>query len=54
MVINLISSKNSDEIHTICTKSNNIEIMTGNETDVIIKELFEFLLKRYQEGLKEK
>ena len=39
MVINLISSKDLDEIHNICTKSNYIEIMTGNETDEIIREL---------------
>ena len=36
------------------TKSNNIEIMMGNETDEIIEELFESLLQKYQEGLEEK
>ena len=35
-------------------KSNNIEIMMGNETDEIIKELFKSLLQNYQEGLEEK
>ena len=40
MIINFISSKDSDEIHTMCTKSNNIEIMMGNETDEVIGELF--------------
>ena len=35
------------------TKSNNIEIMVGSETDEIIKELFKSLLQRYQEGLEE-
>ena len=35
-------------------KSNNIEIMMGNETDEIIEELFEFLLQKYQEELVEK
>ena len=35
------------------TKSDNIEIMMGNETDVIIDELSEFSLQRYQEGLEE-
>ena len=34
-------------------KSDNIEIMMGSETDEIIEELFESLLKRYQEGLEE-
>ena len=36
MVINFISSKDSNEIRT---KSNDIEIMMGNETDEIIEEL---------------
>ena len=33
------------------TNSDNMEIMIGNETDEIIKELYESLLERYQEGL---
>ena len=36
------------------TKSNNIEIMMGNETDEIIEELLEYLLQKYQKGLEEK
>ena len=35
-------------------KSNNIEIIMGNETGEIIKEHFEFLLQKYQEGLEAK
>ena len=35
----------------ICTQTDNMEIMIGNETDEIIKELYESLLERYQEGL---
>ena len=32
--INFVSSKNdSDEIHTMHTKCNNVEIMMGSETD---------------------
>ena len=42
---NFISSKDSDEIRTMLTKSNNIEIMIGNERDEIIEELFESLAK---------
>ena len=42
---NFISSKDSDEIRTMHTKSNNIEIMIGNERDKIIEELFESLAK---------
>ena len=46
MVINFISSKDSDEILIIRAKSNNIESMMGNETDETIEELFESLLKK--------
>ena len=35
MVINFVSSRDSDEIHAMRTRSNNIEIMMGNETDEI-------------------
>ena len=54
MIINFISSKDSDEIRTMHTKSNNIEIMTGNEAVEIIDELFESLLQKYQDGLEKK
>ena len=37
----------------MCTKSNNIEIMMGNETDEIIEKLFESLLQNYQKDLEE-
>ena len=33
------------------TKSDNIEFMVGNETDDIIKNLFESFSQKYQEGL---
>ena len=33
MAISFMSSKDSDETRTMHTKSNNIEIMIGNETD---------------------
>ena len=49
----IISSKDSDETSTLRTKSNNIEIMMGNETDAIIERHFESLLQKYQEGLEE-
>ena len=48
-----IQAKDSDETCTMHTKSDNIEIMIGNERDEIIEQLFETLLQRYQEGLKE-
>ena len=41
MQINFISSKKySDETRTMHTKSNNIEIMMGSETDEIIEKKF--------------
>ena len=53
MAIDFISSKpDSDETpSTMHTKSNNIEIMMGSETDEIIEELFKSLLQKYQEVL---
>ena len=53
MAINFISSKDSDETRTMHTKSNNVEIMIGSETDEIIKDLFESFLQKYQKGLEE-
>ena len=53
MAINCISSKDSDETRTMHTKSNNVEIMIGNETNEIIMELFKSFLQKYQEGLEE-
>ena len=54
VIINFISSKDSDEIYTIHAKSNNMEFMMGNGTDEIIKKLFESLLLKCQEGLEGK
>ena len=53
MSINFISSKDSHETRNMHTKSDNIEIMMGSETDDIIDELFKSILKKYQEGLEE-
>ena len=39
MSINFISSKDSDETRGMLTKSDDIKIMTGSETDYIIEEL---------------
>ena len=53
IAINFISSKDSDETCTMHTKSANIEIMMGGETDEIIEELFESLLQeRLEESMK--
>ena len=47
MSINFISSKDADETRNMYTKSNNIEIMVGSQTDEIIEDLFKSLLQRY-------
>ena len=51
MEINFIFSKDSNETRAMHTKINNIEILIGNETDKIIKKLFQSLLQKYQKGL---
>ena len=51
MPINFISFADSDETRTMHTKSNNVEIMIGSETDEIIEDLFEsFLQKTLRRG----
>ena len=52
--INFISSNDFEETGTMHTKSGNIDIMIGNETNEFIKEIFPSLLQKYQKGLKEK
>ena len=54
MQINFISSKDVEETRTVSTKSDNVEIVMGNKTNDITKELRESLLQRYQTGLEEK
>ena len=51
--INFFSSKDSAVIHTMDSKSDNIEILIGNKTDEIIEDLFDSLLQRHQKGLEE-
>ena len=53
MEINFVSSKDSDEIRIMHTKSDNIDILMGSDTKDIIKELFKSLLQKHQEGLEE-
>ena len=53
MAINFISSKDSDETRTMNSKSNNVEIMLGSETNEITGELFKSFLQTYPEGLEE-
>ena len=53
MKINFISSKNFIETRDMHSKSDNIEIMIGADTNEIIKIHFNSLLQRYQKGLEE-
>ena len=53
MKINFISSRNFIESRDMYSKSDNFEIMMGADTNEIIRNLFNSLLRRYQEGLKE-
>ena len=53
IAIKFQSSKGSHETRIVHSKSDNIEIMMGGETDEIIKEIFESLLQRYPKGLEE-
>ena len=50
MLINFVSPKDSGETRTMHTISNSIEIMIGNETDEIIKKLFNSFLQKYQKN----
>ena len=53
--INFISLKPvSDETRIMYTRSDNIEIMFGGDNDNIIVQLFESLLQKYEENLKNK
>ena len=54
MKINFISSSDTNEFREMYTTSNNIEIMIGIETNDIIKEIFNYFLRRYQQGLETK
>ena len=53
--VNFISLKpGSDETLIMYTRSDNIEIMFGDNNDDIIEQLFESLLKKYEENLQNK
>ena len=53
MSINFISLKDSNEVRTMYTKSDNVDIMTGVDTNDVVEELFKSTLERYQTGLQE-
>ena len=53
--VNFISLKpGSDETRIMYTRSDNIEIMFGDDNDNIIEQLFESLLKKCEENLQNK
>ena len=53
--INFISLKpGSDETRVMYTRSDNEELMRGDDTNEIIKSLFESFLQRFEENLQEK
>ena len=53
--VNFISLKpGSDETRIMYTRSDNIEIMFGDDNDDIIEQLFESLLQKYEENLQNK
>ena len=51
MNVNYVISKDNDGKRLIHLKGDNIETITGNETDEIANELFQSLLIRYRIGL---
>ena len=53
IAINFFSPKDSEETRTMYSKSDNTEVMTGNETEKIIEDLFDSFLQRYQKNLEE-
>ena len=53
--VNFISLKPGyDETRIMYTRSGNIQIMFGDDNDYIIEQLFESLLKKYEENLQNK
>ena len=54
MRIIFVSSLDINEIHIMHTKSDNIELMSGTETNNVVNELFKSFPGRYQEGLETK
>ena len=50
----MMSSKDNDNKRLMQSKSDNIEIMIGNETDEIIKDLVHLLLYNYGRNINER
>ena len=54
MRTNFVPSLDPEKNRIMNSKSNNVEIIMGIETDYIIEELFESFLKDYQKNLEDK
>ena len=53
--VNFISLKpGSDETRIMYPRSDNVEVMFGDDMDDIIEQLFESLLQKYEENLQSK
>ena len=48
---NCVSSKDFEEIRSIYSASNNIEIFMGSDTDGVIDKLFDTILQRFREAI---
>ena len=53
MAIEFFSSKDSKETRTMYSPSDNIDVIIGVETNIIIEDLFYSFLQRYQKSLEE-
>ena len=51
IAINFISSKDNDEDHVMRSKRDNTEVVSYDNTNQVVSELFESLPSRYQIGL---
>ena len=51
MLNRCISSKNFEEMHSVYSASDNIEIFKGIDTDEVIDILFDTILQRFQKAI---
>ena len=54
IAINFMSSKDIEQMRTMHSKSDNIEIMIGNKKDEIIQEIFDSILQTHEKKKKKK
>ena len=51
MAVNFLSQRVTEEVRTMHSKNDNIEIINNDKADEVIEELFQSLLSRYKIGL---